>query len=117
MITTITFVHAENVTPNPEILIDEMSAATNQLNYDGIFIYRHDKQIDTMRIIHKKNHNGDVYERLISLTCNAREIIREKDQVKYFFPENKSFSFITFSLWTVQLKNRIIILSYFRDSL
>ena len=55
--------YAENVTPNPKILIDEMSVATNQLNYDGIFIYRHDKQIDTMRIIHKKNHNGDIYER------------------------------------------------------
>ena len=81
--------YAENVTPNPKILIDEMSVATNQLNYDGIFIYRHDKQIDTMRIIHKKNHNGDIYERLISLTGNAREVIREKDQVKYFFPENK----------------------------
>ena len=81
--------YAENVTPNPKILIDEMSVATNQLNYDGIFIYRHDKQIDTMRIIHKKNHNGDIYERLISLTGNAREIIREKDQVKYFFPDKK----------------------------
>ena len=89
VIITVTFVYAENVTPNPKILIDEMSVATNQLNYDGIFIYRHDKQIDTMRIIHKKNHNGDIYERLISLTGNAREIIREKDQVKYFFPENK----------------------------
>jgi len=89
VIITVTFVYAENVTPNPKILIDEMSVATNQLNYDGIFIYRHDEQIDTMRIIHKKNHNGDIYERLISLTGNAREIIREKDQVKYFFPENK----------------------------
>ena len=54
MITTITFVYAENITSNAKILIDEMSVATNQLNYDGIFIYRHDKQIDTMRIIHKK---------------------------------------------------------------
>ena len=89
VITTVTFVYAENVTSNPKILIDEMFAATNQLNYDGIFIYRHDKQIETMRIIHKKNHNGDIYERLISLTGNAREVIREKDQVKYFFPENK----------------------------
>ena len=89
VITTVKFVYAENITPNPEILIDEMSVATNQLNYDGIFIYRHDKQIDTMRIIHKKNRNGDIYERLISLTGNAREVIREKDQVKYFFPKNK----------------------------
>ena len=89
VITTVTVLYAENIVPNPEVLVDEMSAATNQLNYDGIFIYRHDKQIDTMRIIHKKNHNGDIYERLISLTGNAREVIREKDQIKYFFPENK----------------------------
>ena len=82
-------VHADSILPDPRILVDEMSNATHELNYDGIFVYRYDKQIDTMRIIHKKNKNGDVYERLVSLTGNNREIIRENDKVKYMFPENK----------------------------
>ena len=82
-------VHADSILPAPRILVDEMSNATHELNYDGIFVYRYDKQIDTMRIIHKKNKDGDVYERLVSLTGNNREIIRENDRVKYMFPENK----------------------------
>ena len=82
-------VHADSILPDPRILVDEMSNATHELNYDGIFVYRYDKQIDTMRIIHKKNKDGDVYERLVSLTGNNREIIRENDRVKYMFPENK----------------------------
>jgi len=82
-------VHADSILPDPRILVDEMSNATHELNYDGIFVYRYDKQIDTMRIIHKKNKDGDVYERLVSLTGNNREIIRENDRVKYIFPENK----------------------------
>ena len=82
-------VHADSILPDPRILVDEMANATHELNYDGIFVYRYDKQIDTMRIIHKKNKDGDVYERLVSLTGNNREIIRENDRVKYMFPENK----------------------------
>ena len=80
--------YADSILPDPKNLITEMSIATSQLNYDGIFTYRYDKKIDTMRIIHK-NKEGDIFERLISLNGNRREIVRENDKVKYFFPENK----------------------------
>ncbi len=80
--------YAESNMPDPQVLIDEMSKASRNLNYDGVFIYRLDKQMDTMRIIHKSGGDG-IYERLISLTGNAREVIRDKDQVKCFFPEDK----------------------------
>ncbi len=66
-----------------------MSKASRELNYDGVFVYRLGKQVDTMRIIHKSNKDG-IYERLISLTGTAREVIRDKDQVRCFFPENKA---------------------------
>ena len=82
-------INADSSEPDIKILITEMSKATSELNYDGIFVYRYDKKIDTMRIIHKKNQNGDIYERLISLTGNEREILRENDRVKYFFPESR----------------------------
>ena len=84
-----TFVFAESETPDPQVLINDMSRASRDLNYDGVFMYRLGKQIDTMRIIHKSGVNG-VYERLISLTGNAREVIRDKDQVKCYYPENKA---------------------------
>ncbi len=65
-----------------------MSKASRELNYDGVFIYHLGKQIDTMRIIHKSGTDG-AYERLVSLTGNAREVIRDKEEVKCFFPEDK----------------------------
>ena len=82
-------VNANSISPDPKELIAEMSNANSELNYDGVFVYRYDKQIDTMRIIHKKSNNGTIHERLIALTGNKREIIRNNDRVKYFFPENK----------------------------
>ena len=35
----------------PQQLVNRMTRATHELNYDGIFIYRHGRQLDTMRII------------------------------------------------------------------
>lgn len=81
------YAHADS-TPDPQVLIDEMSRASRDLNYDGIFVYHLGKRMDTMRIIHKSGEDG-IYERLISLSGNAREVIRDKDQVKCFFPEDK----------------------------
>lgn len=73
----------------PQQLVNRMSRATHELNYDGIFIYRHGSQLDTMRIIHKNDNNGEV-ERLVSLTGHAREVIRNKNSVTCIFPDNKA---------------------------
>jgi sigma-E factor negative regulatory protein RseB len=81
--------YSDNHAPDPQRLIDEMSKASRDLNYDGIFVYRLGKQIDTMRIIHKSDADG-IYERLVSLTGSAREVIRNKEEVKCFFPEDKT---------------------------
>lgn len=62
-----------------------MSKASRELNYDGVFVYRLGKQVDTMRIIHKSDADGSI-ERLVSLTGHAREVIRDKDQVRCYFP-------------------------------
>lgn len=75
--------------PDPQGLIDEMSKASRELNYDGVFIYTRGKNIDTMRIIHKSGKGG-YSERLVSLTGHAREVIRDEEKVKCFFPDNKA---------------------------
>jgi len=85
---SISSAYSDSNTIDPQVLIDEMSKASRDLNYDGIFIYQLGKQIDTMRIIHKSGDDG-IYERLVSLTGNEREVIRDKEVVKCFFPEDK----------------------------
>ena len=82
-------VYSAEDSPDPQVLIDEMSKASRNLNYDGVFIYTLGKQMDTMRIIHKSGNDGS-YERLISLTGHAREVIRDKDHVRCYYPENKA---------------------------
>ncbi|OGT74938.1 MAG: hypothetical protein A3I78_02145 [Gammaproteobacteria bacterium RIFCSPLOWO2_02_FULL_56_15] len=69
-------------------LLDRMSNATRELNYDGIFIYRRELSMDTMRLIHKSGNEG-VTERLISLTGSPREVIRTRHSVTCIFPDNK----------------------------
>ena len=73
----------------PQQMVDRMSRATHELNYDGIFIYRHGRQSDTMRLIHKNGSNGEI-ERMVALTGHPREIIRNNKSVTCIFPDNKS---------------------------
>ena len=68
-------------------LINEMSSASRQLNYDGIFVYRHGSRLDAMRIIHKAN-GGKEQERMVSLNGFAREVIRDSESVTCYFPDN-----------------------------
>ena len=68
-------------------LLNEMSRVGRQLNYDGVFVYRHGSRMETMRIIHKANGNK-VQERMVSLTGFAREVIRDSESVTCYFPDN-----------------------------
>ena len=81
---------AVDQTPPPaQQLIRQMSEANHKLNYEGIFIYRRQGAIDTMRIIHKIDENN-VRERIVSLTGFAREVIRDKDSVTCILPDDES---------------------------
>ena len=66
-----------------------MSEANSELNYEGVFIYRRQGRMDTMRIIHKVDENG-IQERIVSLTGFAREVIRDKNSVTCILPDNES---------------------------
>jgi sigma-E factor negative regulatory protein RseB len=80
---------AQNTDPDALDLLNSMSAASRQLNYDGIFIYQRGGQMETMRLIHKRNENNEV-ERLVSLTGTAREVIRNNQSVTCIFSDDKS---------------------------
>ncbi len=75
--------------PIAQDLINQMSQASRQLNYDGVFIYRRGQQLEAMRLIHKAGAAGE-YERLVSLTGAAREIIRDNESVTCIFSDDKA---------------------------
>jgi len=71
-----------------ETWLRNMHQAVETLNYDGTFVFIHENVMDTMRIIHEYNESG-VRERLISLTGEAREVIRDGDVVTCIWPASK----------------------------
>ena len=79
---------AEAAQADARDLLYRMGRATRELNYDGIFIYRREQGMDTMRLIHRSSQDGET-ERLITLTGQPREVIRTKDSVTCIFPEDR----------------------------
>ena len=71
-----------------EIWLDRMAEAVESLNYEGTFVFMHDDRLETMHITHGRDHNG-VKERLVSLTGEAREVIRDKDVLTCIWPQSK----------------------------
>ena len=67
----------------------KMSDSVSKHSYDGIFIYRHGDQLETMRVVHR-NEDGSSRERLVSLNGEPREIIRNDRDVICYLPEKRS---------------------------
>lgn len=78
--------HAE---PEARDWLDRMNQALRTLNYEGTFIYRHGQQVETMQIVHGYDQSG-TRERLVSLTGEAREIIRDRELLTCVWPASKS---------------------------
>lgn len=74
--------------PAEELLL-RLNRATRGLNYEGIFVYQQKGELDAMRLIHKVNQDGE-HERLVSLNGEAREVLRDNDEVTCVLPGNKS---------------------------
>lgn len=88
-LTLSTAVAAEDSSERAQDLINKMTQAARDLNYEGVFIYRYGQSMDTMRIIHKVSEEGE-RQRLVSLTGSAREVIRNDKSVTCIFPENRA---------------------------
>ncbi|TDJ63843.1 MAG: hypothetical protein E2O35_09790 [Proteobacteria bacterium] len=69
-------------------LMQRMMKATEQLSYDGVFVYQRGVQVDAMRIVHKFAA-GVERERLISLSGPKREVIRDGQQVTCLFADDR----------------------------
>ncbi len=57
-------------------LLERMSAALQELSYQGIFVYRRDEELTAMKVIHLAHKEGE-RELLLTLTGEARETVRD----------------------------------------
>lgn len=67
-------------------LLQKVAVATQNLNYSGTFVYRHDSQSETSRVVHVAS-NGNQIERLEVLDGSPREVIRRNDEVECYLPD------------------------------
>ena len=69
--------------------LDRMSRAVQTLNYEGTFVYSHDGKMETMKIVHAYGPEGP-REHLISLSGEAREMIRNRGILTCIWPGSRS---------------------------
>ena len=67
----------------------QMSEASLGLNYRGTFVYLHNGRLEAMQIVHRAAKDGE-QERLVALTGDAREVLRDKDNVTCILPNSKA---------------------------
>ena len=67
----------------------KINHAASAHDYEGIFVYQHDKQLETMQIFHKVENNSSRV-RLMSLNGAPREIVRDANEVRCYWPDKNS---------------------------
>ncbi|HDZ15835.1 hypothetical protein LCGC14_1206210 [marine sediment metagenome] len=72
-------------------ILEKMTTAAKTLSYEGVFAYQSGKNLQSIRIFHRADNNGEI-ERMISLNGEAREVIRTNDMVTCINPEGKQVS-------------------------
>ena len=65
--------------------VQKMSNAMRDLNYRGNFVYMHENQLESMQILHYRDSDGEK-ERLLSLNGEAREVIRDNQNLTCIWP-------------------------------
>jgi sigma-E factor negative regulatory protein RseB len=83
-----TLVHAPVIADTAMDWVQRMSDAMRNLNYRGDFVYLHDNRLEGMQISHYKDMNGEK-ERLISLNGEAREVIRDNQNLTCIWPSSR----------------------------
>lgn len=76
---------------SPEALewLQKIAAAPRQHNYIGTFVYSSDNHIETSRIIHLVDADGE-HEKSEVLDGAPQEIVRNNDEMRCYMPESKT---------------------------
>ncbi len=68
--------------------LQHAAVAARQLNYVGTLLYQHDGRVETSRVMHMVDARGE-HEKLFNLDGPAREVIRNNDEVRCYYPDAK----------------------------
>ena len=70
-------------------VLPRAAEAARTLSYSGTIVYQRGNTMESSRIVHV-NEAGDEQEKLVSLDGPAREVIREKGEVRCYYPDAKT---------------------------
>ena len=68
--------------------LQRMSQSMQQLSYQGQFVFAHSNQLESMSIVHVNDARGR-RERLVSLNGEAREILRDNNNLTCVWPSSR----------------------------
>lgn len=74
-----------------EVLLEQMSEALRARNYEGTLVYLRDNRMETLSLVHRVDQ-GQVKERLISLSGPVRALTQQPDRVMCVFPDGHPIS-------------------------
>ncbi len=69
--------------------LDRMSAAMNQMHYQGTFVYVQGDKVETVRITHMVDEKGS-HERLMSVSGTPREVVSDAEGVRWISGEDRT---------------------------
>ena len=73
---------------NVEMMLVKMNKAIHSTNYFGTYVHIHQHQVEAMRIFHSVGDRGK-RDRLVSLNGEAREVLRDGNQVTCILPAER----------------------------
>ncbi len=68
--------------------LQRAAVAARQQNYAGTLVYQHGGRVETSRLAHMVDEKGE-HEKLVNLDGPAREVIRNNEQVRCYYPDAK----------------------------
>jgi sigma-E factor negative regulatory protein RseB len=68
--------------------LKQAATAARQLTYSGTLLYQHDGRVETSHVIHMIDSHGE-HEKLFNLDGPAREVIRNNEEVRCYYPDAK----------------------------
>ena len=68
--------------------LQRAAGAARSLNYAGTIVYQHGSRVETSRLLHLFDASGE-FEKLTNLDGPAREVVRNNDQVRCYYPDAK----------------------------
>lgn len=77
------------VAQDARAVLTRAAEAASTLNYTGTIVFQRGNMMESSRIVHV-NDGGDEQEKLVNLDGPAREVIREKGEVRCYYPDAKT---------------------------